>query len=200
MPTASSSQIEGIVIRAYPSGESDLVLRVICRGEGKLSFLAKHARQSKRRFGSRLDLFDRGTFEVRMGKGSLPLVERFTPSKGLKNLREDLARLTVASVICEGFDFLLLEGAADDDQVFDLLNSSLSKLDESRTLKESLRICHEALGRLLSLAGYFDEGQIPAASAKNLLALLGHLERCAEKELQSKPVLVGLIDSLRTPE
>jgi DNA repair protein RecO (recombination protein O) len=198
MPTGHSSSIEGIIIRAYPSGESDLVLRLICKHEGKLSLIAKHARSSKRRYGSRLDLFDRGLFEVKKGRGSLPFVEKFSPTPAFKNLREDLARVTIASVLCESFDVLLLEDAGDGDEIFSLLSSGLEALDQTHTLKESLRVCHTVLCRLLELAGFLDHAQEPEPSANNLLRLLSHLEKCAEKELLSKAPLVEVIESLRT--
>lgn len=197
MSTIPAQSLEGIIIRAYPSGESDLVLRVICRNEGKVSLLAKHARSSKRRYGSRLDLFDRGNFEVKKGRGSLTLVDKFSPAPAFRNLREDLARLTIASVLCESFDYLLLEGAGDGDEVYSLLESGLQALDQTRTLKESLRVCHTVLGNLLSLAGFLDQAQQPEPSAKNLFKLLEHLELCAEKELQSKGPLRELVESLR---
>lgn len=200
MSTPNAQSFEGIIIRAFPSGESDLVLRVIGRHEGKVSLLAKHARTSKRRYGSRLDLFDRGVFEVKKGRGSLTLVDKFSPSPAFKNLRDDLARLTIASVLCESFDYLLLEGAGDGDEVYELFNSGLEALDQTRTLKESLRACHTILGNLLSLAGFLDQSQQPEPSAKNLFRLLSHLETCAEKELQSKATLIELVESLRNSD
>ncbi|MBN8548432.1 MAG: DNA repair protein RecO [Deltaproteobacteria bacterium] len=197
MATLPAHTLEGIIIRAHPSGESDLVLRIICRDEGKISAMAKHARTSKRRYGSRLDLFDRGSFELKKGRGSLLLVDKFSPAPAFRNLRDDLARLTIASVICESFDYLLLEGAGDGDDVFSLLNSGLEALDQTRTLKESLRACHTVLGNLLTLAGFLDPAQQPEPSAKNLFRLLQHLETCSEKELQSKASLIQLVESLR---
>lgn len=197
MSSSSTTQIEGIIIRAFPSGESDLVLRVVSRGEGKVSVLAKHARKSKKRFGSRLDLFDRGLFEIRVGRGSLPVVEKFSPGPGLKNLREDLARITIASALCESFDALLLEGAGDGDDLFSLLGSGLERLNDSQTLKESLRACYETLSNLLALSGFLDSTLAEAPSAHALIRLMAHIEECAEKELQSKASLLALLDDLR---
>lgn len=194
----AKSELEAVIIRAYPSGEADLVLRLISRHEGKFSVLAKHARKSKRRFGSRLDLFDRGLFEIKFGRGNLPVLERFTPGQSLRHLRDDLARVTIASVVCESFDLLLLEGASDGDNAYELLVESLEQLDNSQTIKESLRICYLTVARLLSIAGFFDHNARPEPSAKNLFQLLNHLEHCSEREVQSKSSLISVVDSLRS--
>ncbi len=191
------SNVEAIIIRAYPSGESDLVLRLVSKSQGKLSVLAKHARKSKRRFGSRLDVFDRGIFEIKTGRGSLPVLENFSAIPAFRRLRDDLSRLTIASVICESFDLLLLEGAEDSDHTYDLLSSSLEALDTSQTLQESLRLCHGVLGELLSRSGFLDLSTQPQPSAKSLFQLLQHLEHCSEREVQSKQSLMTVVESLR---
>ena len=189
--------VEAIIIRAYPSGESDLVLRLIGNSHGKLSVLAKHARKSKKRFGSRLDVFDRGVFELKTGKGSLQVVENFTPIPAFRHLRDDLSRLTIASVICECFDLLLLEGAEDGDEAYALLSTSLEQLDTSQTLRESLRLCYSALAELLSRSGFWDITTQPEPSAKSLFQLLQHLEHCSEREVHSKQSLMTVVESLR---
>ena len=190
------SSLEGIVIRVFPSRDSDLVLKVVGKGLGKVSLLAKHARRSKKRFSSSFDLFDRGRFEIKKGRGSLLLVDSFTPSSSFKNVRSDLSKLVGASFICEVFDVLVKEEAEDSADLFDILNLCLDAVEESKELKETLRALYIATGSLLQICGFSSETS-KTPSKKAFLRLIEIVEGVVERKLATKEALVELMTTLR---
>lgn len=192
---------EGIIIKLHPSGEADLVLRIV-RAEGdKLAVLAKSARRSKRRFGSSFDLFDRGRFELNRGRGALPLVHSFIPGPAWRAVRTDLDRFVAASVLCESVDALLPEGVVpESDASYTTLVDGLQAIEEARDTKEALRALYLAAAHLLSLAGFLDEELAGSPSAHHLRRILDGIERASERPLSSRASLELTLEHLKSKE
>ncbi|MBX7144454.1 MAG: DNA repair protein RecO [Oligoflexia bacterium] len=183
--------VEAIVLRAFPYGESDLVLRLLCREHGKTSAMAKHARNSKRRYSTRFDIFDHGIFSLHHGRGSMPSIRGYNPGTGLRRIREDLAKLSAAALLCEACDSLIPDSAPDDDSFFDVLLTGLLALNESPDLRETLRNCYCSLGTILTNAGYLDPQALGSPSSKNMLKLISAVETHSDHELVSKSQLAS---------
>ena len=188
--------IEGVVIRSFPSGESDLVLRVISSSCGKISLLAKHARKSRKRFGASFDLFDRGLFEIKRGSGNLATVVNFSPQPSLMALRDDLDKFSIGSLLCECFDMLVHEDIAEAEEIFEILSMGFQALAEATDLKQSLRTLFITLASLLRISGFMGGEIDPKPSSKNLLRLLQIVEGCAEKKLICAADVLELVEKL----
>ena len=191
------TQIQGIIIRSYPSRESDLVLKVITKETGKLSLLAKYARKSRKKHGSSYDILDKGRFETREGKGSLLLVESFIPEGGYRKIREDLNKITAASVVLECTDILIHEESGPGEDPYEILDLALKAIDDAKDLKEILKSCFLGVGHLLNMAGFGTDEIYGVPSAKRLLGLLSTVEESGERKLESKTALIGLLENLR---
>ena len=77
-PIRDINQTEGVVIRSHPSGESDLVLKILTPELGKIALFVKHARSSKKRYAG-LTTSDDGLEEMVF--------------RGLESVRTDWTRL-----------------------------------------------------------------------------------------------------------
>lgn len=185
----------------HPSGEADLVLRVV-RAEGdKVSLLAKNARRSKKRFGSGFDLFDRGRFEVSRGRGSLLLVQSFIPGPAWRTVRNDLDRYIAATVLCETADFLLPEGVEPEGTAsHQTVQDTLQAIEDAPETKEALRALYLGVANLLSIAGFLDQTLAQTPSAKHLRHLLDNVETVTERKLLSRGSLEQTLNALRTRE
>lgn len=192
----NQTMIDGVVIRAYPYGEADLVLRILSPTEGKLSLLARHSRKSRRRFSSSFDLFDRGTFEIRRGNGSLATVTSFSSHPYLAALRSDLDRCTLGMLLCECVDLLTHEGMSETELIYEAFNLGLEGLSEAGSLKEGLRAVFLALAGLLKVSGLLELAAEPGPSLKNLLKLLDRIEQAAEKRLSCREATTQLLHRL----
>lgn len=192
-----TERTDGIILRTYPSGEADLVLRVLTRSLGKLSIIAKHARGSKKRYGSGLDVFDSGSLEVSAARGTLHPLRSFSPLRSWPKLREDLDKLSAASVVCECFDAVIMEGLELSAETHEILGLGLTAINEAASKREILRACHVTLASLLRVTGLLDNEQFSAPSAKNLLQLFGIIQENSDREVKSMPMLLDVVESLK---
>lgn len=147
---------EGIVLNTYPSGEADLVVHTLLRESGKVSFIAKHAKKSRKRFIGGLDVFDCGVFEYKKGKGELEILLSLIPKGGLDGLRRDMGKFTGGTLLCEAFDLLLSPGRVNE-KPYALLRLSLEALEEASTKEEMHHVLTLTLNELLSLSGFGDK-------------------------------------------
>ena len=192
-----SIKVNGIILRAYPSAEADLVLRVLSKENGKLSLLAKHARKSKRRFGSGLDVFDRGLFTIAQGGTGLFMLNAFEPERSLNKLREDLDKLVAASCLSECFDLLVKEGNGDEEEIYSLFTLAINAVHDASSRREILKASYVGLSQLLQLLGFIDDELAEAPSINNFTKLLTKIENCVEKKLGSKLEIIRLLDTFK---
>jgi recombinational DNA repair protein (RecF pathway) len=188
--------VAAIVLRARPYRDSDLMAQVLTPTLGKISVIGRHARGSKRRFPSSLDLFDRGTARIaRERKGGLSIKE-FTPSHSLIKLRDDLDKLTLASLLCESFDLVIQEDSGcGHAQLFEVLDLALNAIEEAPDLRTSLRATVVALQSLVSHEGIADLSAY-APGSRMLNGVLDAIEHFTERRLLTRSSVAGLIGRL----
>lgn len=189
-----SEIIKGIVVKAFPYGDADLILKVICTPGGKLSLFAKRARKSKRRFSFGIELFDYGLFEISHGPGSMSNVKNFSPQKSFMALRDNLTKLTAATTLVESFEILVNEDDNSGANLLELLISSLESIESTSEAPLILRITYLCLANLLVRIGYRDISKIQPASAQRLLTVLDEIEFYSERQLLTKTALQDVIE------
>lgn len=188
--------VPALVLRITPYRDSDIIAHLLTPSLGKISAIARHARHSRKRFPSSLDLFDRGTARLSRERNGAFGVKEFTPSHSLKRIRDNLDKLTLASLLCETFDLLLHEQSGDDlREVFEILDLSLNAIDEATDLKGSLRAVYVALASLTRHAGIIDLAEAPPGS-KALATLLDAIERFTERRLATRSALDPMLKKL----
>jgi DNA repair protein RecO len=188
--------VAAIVLRARPYRDSDLMAQVLTPTLGKISVIARHARGSKKRFPSSLDLFDRGTARIsRERKGGLSIKE-FSPSHSLIKLRGDLDKLTLASLLCECFDLVIQEDSGSSHApLFEVLDLALNAIEEAAELRISLRATVVALQSLVSHEGLADLS-VHTPGSRMLNGALDAIEHFTERRLLTRSSVAGLIGRL----
>lgn len=191
-------KVSGIVLRTFAYAESDLILRVLTPSRGKVSCIAKSARSSKKRFPHSLDLFDRGEFTLLEGKGELLPVRNFESQQQLRRIRSDLDLIATSSLLCECFELLVNEGTdpAIFQELFELLDLSLTSLDESTECTTALRISYVTISFLAERMGIFSRADT-AASGKALAHVLDAIEHFLGKQLSTRNEVASMVDRLR---
>lgn len=160
---ASSIVTDAIVLHGFDYLESSRILKLVTRGAGVRSVLARGARTSKRRFsgGAALDLFVGGVAELQSKPGrELDTLTAFEVTRARPSLAGNLARFSGASAIAE----LTLRFAGDDVDA-DLFATVAATLDA------------------LSAAPPDDARDVTIAGAWRILAALGVtpvVDQCAE--------------------
>jgi DNA repair protein RecO (recombination protein O) len=119
---------EAIVLRTYPMHESDLLVTLFTRNEGKIKGVAKAAKRSKRRFGGALEPLTivRAQYEHKP-KQELARFDAFEIIESPLTHQIDYAYATALAYIAEVLDQLLPEHDPNDD-VFRLTAAVLHQL------------------------------------------------------------------------
>ncbi len=116
----------GTVIRVVDYGDTDQILSVLTPERGKISFMAKGARKSAKRFGGSLDLLTRSEF-VFYDREGLKSLNQATLVDAHTELRTDYDRLTTA-LRCARTVNRLLEDDQEALDVFELFERLLATL------------------------------------------------------------------------
>ncbi|MCI5065546.1 DNA repair protein RecO [bacterium] len=154
----SSLHLDGLILRSYPSGESDCIYRILTREQGKVSAIAKGVKKSKRRFASLPEPFDIGQAELRRGRGELWLFNGFTPQKTLLSLRTSLDLFSIACTLSESFDGVLPEESEEHaEALYHAAVDGLQAVSECNSAEEAYRPAIGALRKLLRIAGFLRE-------------------------------------------
>jgi recombinational DNA repair protein (RecF pathway) len=185
--------VPAIVLRVTPFRESDLIGHLLTPTMGKISVIARHARGSRKRFPSSLDLFDRGSARLTVEKSGALGVKEFSPSHSLVRIRHDLDKLTLASLLCEAFDLVVPEhGGHATPHLFEILDLSLNAVDEAADVKGCLRATFIALASLTQDSGIADVSTATPGS-RALAGLLDTIERFCERRLMTRSSLGPII-------
>lgn len=169
MPTIRD---DALVIGLTPTGESDLVVRLLCRERGRRTALARSARSSRKRFAGALQPFNH-IHVVTTLRRTKPLesLDSAEVVEGFRPLRDELSKIYMASYYCDLLNALLADGE-DYPGFFETTLFFLHRLTQTKTtlahrLFFEIRIldalgyrpeaCHCAeSGCVLVQGGYFD--------------------------------------------
>jgi len=150
-------KLTAVVLRTVDYGESDRVVTLLTREQGKLSAFARGARASRRRFGGALEPFTLLTAEARMRAASDLLgLDSVAVVRGHGGIRADLARIACAGYAVELCRELVRDREPHDD-LFDLLVSYLDLLDREPARPAALRALELGALRATGLSPRLDE-------------------------------------------
>ncbi len=119
---------EGIVLSHRDFKDNDVILTILTKEEGTLSFVAKGIKKAKSKNASACELFTYSRFfynrNERATMQSLRTAERI---QMYRHVYDSLQKQVIASLLCEVCNKIVLE---ESYMVFDLLQQSLQHLDK----------------------------------------------------------------------
>jgi DNA repair protein RecO (recombination protein O) len=118
-----------LVLRTRPYGESDRLVTLLTEEHGKLTGIAKGAKNSRRRFAGTLEPFlqVRATFQHRPN-GDLVFLHRCELIRALRRFTQDLDRYVAGSYVLDLADRMVL-GRESGADVYGLVRDTLVFLD-----------------------------------------------------------------------
>src|SRR4051812_19610176 len=99
---------EAVVIRTYKLGEADRIIVLFTKGRGKVRAVAKGVRKTSSRFGARLEPASHVALQLYEGR-ELDTITQAELLGNLRELREDLERITHSASILEAVDQITQE-------------------------------------------------------------------------------------------
>lgn len=143
----------GIVLKTVKLSDSDVLITIFSDKHGKITAVARGARNPKSRLNSSAQLFVYAEFSLSMGSkwnyvNSVEVYESFY------SIREDLLQLTYASYFMELTSFVLPEDTANL-KLFSILKNILECLKANKCSGKLLKIIYEL--KSLDVLGYRPE-------------------------------------------
>lgn len=145
---------DAILLRKVEYGDHDLIITFLTRDRGKLSVIAKNAKQSVRRFSGALDLFSANHIQCaipKKNKEGLVILTQSILDNGFANIRYNVLKTGYACYWTEIVSLWLEEGKPQT-ALFDLLYFSLGLLDTSDVRTEVAGLLFQI--RFMSLSGF----------------------------------------------
>ena len=105
-------RVEGLVLRSRELGEADRLLTLFTRQEGKVRAVARGSRRPRSRLMAATQPLCYGRYLLLRGRELDTVSQAELAGHGLRPLREDLTRMTLASLTAELVDTLTEERAA----------------------------------------------------------------------------------------
>ncbi len=140
-----------IVLRTREFGESDKIVTVLSRSEGKFTGIAKGAKRSRRRFAGTLEIFAHVDLAYRQkSETALCFLERAILIRPWRRLVTSLERYGAASHVVELADKMTADREVGDE-IYALVVAALAQLDERPPSATTLRLFELAA---LAASGY----------------------------------------------
>ena len=143
---------EGVVIRQTPLGEADRILTLCSPDMGKVRAVAKGIRRAKSRLGGHLELLNRASVSVAIGR-NLDTIGEASAISTFGGIRADLRRVSRAMYVAELVDGFSMEGNGNQ-ALYGLLLGTLAWLERAGNLDLLMRWFEM---RLLDCSGYMPE-------------------------------------------
>jgi DNA repair protein RecO (recombination protein O) len=157
--------VDAIVLQVFRYSDTSKILRLLTRGEGLRSAMARGALRPKSRFGGVLEPFAQGSATLFLrDTRELQSLQAFELSRSRQGLGRHLMRFGAASLLAE--ILLRTESEHAGPEVFDRLSAALSRLDEVPDAELAATALAEAWG-LVALLGFAPElGQCVACGRR----------------------------------
>lgn len=139
-----------LLLRSIDYGEADRIVTLLTARFGKVAYIARAARRSKKRFGAALQPLALLSAHVGAGRGPLATLERAEITRAFPRLLTDLGRMQAGFAALE-FVRELTPDHEPDPGLFTSAAAFLDALDAGAAPADSLLLCFQA--RLLALAG-----------------------------------------------
>ena len=144
---------DGIVLRASPAGESDLLVFLLTEDRGVISAFAKSARRPKSKLHAGSCVFSYGSFTFFEGSSALKLTE-CDVRETFFDLRNDITVLSAAQYLCE----LTLRLAPKETPAHEILRLLLNTLHFMTKPERNPLILKSVFEmRFASLSGYMPD-------------------------------------------
>jgi DNA repair protein RecO (recombination protein O) len=145
-------KLEGIVIRNMDYGESNKIIAIYTRHNGKMSIMVRGAKKMNSRFSSVSQLFTHGEF-VLFKTSSMGTLNQSETIESHRRLRENLHMSAYSAYVVELIDRIVPE-FDQNEMMFEQLKASLEAIESD---KDPAIVLHIMEMKMLAIAGYLPQ-------------------------------------------
>ncbi|MBL7661296.1 DNA repair protein RecO [bacterium] len=150
------SQVEpGIILRVSPHKESDAVLTILGKNQGRFAAYARGVRKSSKRFSGGIDVFDSGDFELEEAfrSGGMPSLVGIRSRTNYLGLRKNYERFHIAAICLELVLVISQEGDPASTRYYEPTQACLACLDSLESRNELFLAGSLFIYRILQTTG-----------------------------------------------
>jgi len=145
---------DAILLKKIEYGDHDFIISFLTESHGKISVIAKNAKQSVKRFSGALDLFSVNHIQCtfpKKKKDAMTILSQADLENGVANIRYDVFKTAYASFWVE-MVYSWLEEGRPKPELYTLLLFSLDALNTGTISKEVLSLLFQI--RFMSISGF----------------------------------------------
>ncbi len=146
----SMNTSEALLLRKTPYRDADYILSLFTKDIGKISGIARNAKNSMKRFGARLEPFVHFRVSFKDTGREFKLIQDTETIQVFSSFIEDIELFTLGSLLLETTD-TLIPRESPNEELFKLLIEALSNLNSK---KSPLPIVLQFQLQALSISGY----------------------------------------------
>jgi DNA repair protein RecO (recombination protein O) len=150
----SGFSTKAVVLRKIEYGDHDFIISFLTQSNGKISVIAKNAKQSVKRFSGALDLFSayqiQCTYPLKK-KDALTILTQADLENGYANIRYDIFKTAYASYWTE-LIYFWLEEEKGQSELYDLIVFSLDALNTGKISMQVSNLLFQI--RFMSISGF----------------------------------------------
>lgn len=141
---------EALLLRKTPYRDSDYILSLFTKDLGKISGIARNAKNSMKRFGARLEPFVHISVNLKETGREFKLIQDTDTIQVFSSFTEDIELFTFGSLVLETTD-VLIPRESPNEEMFDLL---INALEDMNSKQSPLPIVLQFQLQALSISGY----------------------------------------------
>lgn len=122
-------KVEGIIIKEASYSETSKLITLITKEHGVINLLAKGAKTLKSSLRSMTTVLTHGYFNIIYKEQRLSTLKEVDIIDYYKNIKKDITKISYATYILDLTEQVMRQ--TNNDQVFDILVSSLKKIDQN---------------------------------------------------------------------
>lgn len=201
MTAAKTYAVDGVVLRALPYGENDVLVTLLTEKEGRIAVIAKGARSLRSKIIGGIQPYTYANFEI-AGKNGPGWIRSVLVHESFTGMRAELLPLTLAQYLSDVAIELSGEGVPAGELMSLLLNTFylLSVRIDGRDEHEVLRVKSVFEWRSMAISGYLPDLSCCARCGAKDIEEIGYLDvmngnficsPCFEKALDRRIPLPG---------
>ena len=187
---------EALVIKKTPYKESDLIVTFLTKELGKFSGIARNAKQSKKRFGGRLEPFLHLKLDFKQNENKFNSINDVTLIKAFSSIMENLESFMIGSFVLENLDIIAQENEPSE-KLFEETLSTLEKLGNQELLLPTLL---KFQLKALEISGYKPNLDFPDSTSHTVGFGISEGGLSDPKKINNKDVFEFHIDVINKPE
>lgn len=187
--------LDALILKKTVYGEADYIVTFFTKQIGKVSGIARNAKNSRKRYGGRLEFFNHLKVDITINDNKFSLIGDIELKKSYNCIMEQLETFMIASFVMEHIDLVTPENEPADELFHETLHTLKELQNHENILSKLLRFQIN----FLNICGYRPDLESEKETAVNFSLSDGKIVDSSKKP-DNKNIYRFYVDIINTPE